>query len=89
MVALVAMGMGRRSGIPVERGLIKNRYIGRTFIQPTQELRDNAVRLKLSVVKHLIKDKRVIVVDDSIVRGTTSKKIVKAIKRCWCKRSSL
>jgi len=83
--SLVAMGMGRRSGIPVERGLIKNRYIGRTFIQPTQELRDNAVRLKLSVVKHLIKDKRVIVVDDSIVRGTTSKKIVKLLRDAGAK----
>ncbi|CAF3766486.1 unnamed protein product [Rotaria sp. Silwood1] len=83
--SLVAMGMGRRSGIPVERGLIKNRYIGRSFIQPTQELRDNAVRLKLSVVKHLIEGKRVIVVDDSIVRGTTSKKIVKLLRDAGAK----
>jgi len=83
--SLVAMGMGRKSGIPVERGLIKNRYIGRTFIQPTQELRDNAVRLKLSVVKHLIEGKKVIVVDDSIVRGTTSKKIVKLLRDAGAK----
>ena len=83
--SLVAMGMGRKSGIPVERGLIKNRYIGRSFIQPTQELRDNAVRLKLSVVKHLIEGKRVIVVDDSIVRGTTSKKIVKLLRDAGAK----
>lgn len=78
--SLVAMGMGRASGLPVERGLIKNRYIGRSFIQPTQELRDQAVRLKLSVVKHIIEGKRVVVVDDSIVRGTTSKKIVKLLR---------
>ncbi|MFY7965469.1 MAG: amidophosphoribosyltransferase [Chitinophagaceae bacterium] len=83
--SLVAMGMGRRSGIPVERGLIKNRYIGRSFIQPTQELRDNAVRLKLSVVKHVIEGKRVVVVDDSIVRGTTSKKIVKLLRDAGAK----
>jgi amidophosphoribosyltransferase len=79
--SLAAMGLARQSGIRAERGLIKNRYIGRSFIQPTQELRDKAVRLKLSVVKHLIKDKRVIVVDDSIVRGTTSKKIVRLLRQ--------
>lgn len=78
--SLAAMGLARKSGIRAERGLIKNRYIGRSFIQPTQELRDKAVRLKLSVVKHLIKGKRVIVVDDSIVRGTTSKKIVRLLR---------
>ncbi len=83
--SLVAMGLGRKSGIPVERALIKNRYIGRTFIQPTQELRDKAVRLKLSVVKHLVENKRVIVVDDSIVRGTTSKKIVKLLRDAGAK----
>lgn len=78
--SLAAMGLARQSGIRAERGLIKNRYIGRSFIQPTQELRDNAVRLKLSVVKHLIEGKRVIVVDDSIVRGTTSRKIVRLLR---------
>lgn len=83
--SLVAMGMGRASGLPVERGLIKNRYIGRSFIQPTQELRDQAVRLKLSVVKHIIEGKRVVVVDDSIVRGTTSKKIVKLLRQAGAK----
>ncbi len=83
--SLVAMGMGRASRLPVERGLIKNRYIGRSFIQPTQELRDQAVRLKLSVVKHIIEGKRVVVVDDSIVRGTTSKKIVKLLRDAGAK----
>lgn len=61
-------------------GLIKNKYIGRTFIQPTQELREKGVRMKLSAVKTVVKDKRVILVDDSIVRGTTSLRIVKMLR---------
>ena len=75
-----AMGYSEASGIPYEMGLIKNRYIGRTFIQPSQELRENGVRLKLSSLKDIVKGKRVVLIDDSIVRGTTSKRIVRLLK---------
>ena len=61
-------------------GLIKNQYVARTFIQPTQELREQGVRMKLSAVRGVVKGKRVIVIDDSIVRGTTSKRIVQLLK---------
>ena len=61
-------------------GLIKNQYVARTFIQPTQELREQGVRMKLSAVRSVVKGKRVIVIDDSIVRGTTSKRIVQLLK---------
>lgn len=76
-----AIGFGQEAGIPYGIGLIKNKYIGRTFIQPDQESRELAVRLKLNVLKETVKDKRVVVVDDSIVRGTTSRKIVDALKK--------
>lgn len=75
-----AMGYSEESGIPYEMGLVKNKYIGRTFIQPTQELRDQGVRMKLSAVRSIVKGKRVVVIDDSIVRGTTSRRIVKMLK---------
>lgn len=75
-----AIGFAEESGIPYELGLIKNRYVGRTFIQPTQELRERGVKMKLSPVVQVVKDKRVIMVDDSIVRGTTSKRIVRMLK---------
>ncbi len=75
-----ALGYSAASGIPFEEGLIKNRYIGRTFIQPTQELRDLAVRLKLNANQRVIEGKRVIMVDDSIVRGTTSSKLVQMLR---------
>lgn len=75
-----ALGYARESGLPFEEGLMKNRYIGRTFIQPTQKMRDLGVRLKLNPVVEAINGKRVIMVDDSIVRGTTSKKIVNMLK---------
>lgn len=75
-----AIGYSEASGIPYEMGLIKNRYIGRTFIQPSQELRENGVRLKLSSLKDIVKGKRVVLIDDSIVRGTTSKRIVRLLK---------
>jgi len=75
-----AIGYTAQSGIPYEEGLIKNRYIGRTFIQPEQLIRDFGVKIKLSPIKELIKGKRVILIDDSIVRGTTSRKIVKLVK---------
>ena len=75
-----AIGYSAQSGIPYEEGLIKNRYIGRTFIQPDQLIRDFEVKIKLSPIKEIIKDKRVILIDDSIVRGTTSRKIVNLVR---------
>ena len=75
-----AMGYAEASGLPYEMGLIKNKYIGRTFIQPSQELREKGVRMKLSAVRSIVKGKRVVLVDDSIVRGTTSRRIVTMLK---------
>ncbi|WP_100330183.1 amidophosphoribosyltransferase [Bacillus xiapuensis] len=80
-----AIGYAEESGIPYEMGLIKNRYIGRTFIQPSQALREQGVKMKLSPVRGVIEGKRVIMVDDSIVRGTTSKRIVKMLKEAGAK----
>jgi amidophosphoribosyltransferase len=75
-----AIGFAERSGIPYGEGLIKNRYIGRTFIQPTQSIRQLGVRLKLNPLTPAVAGKRLVVVDDSIVRGTTSRKIVELLK---------
>ena len=75
-----ALGYAQESGILFEEGLVKNRYVGRTFIQPTQELREIAVRLKLNANSHLLRGKRVIMIDDSIVRGTTSSKLVEMVR---------
>ncbi|WP_173917430.1 amidophosphoribosyltransferase [Halobacillus sp. Marseille-Q1614] len=75
-----AIGFAEESGIPYELGLIKNRYVGRTFIQPSQELREQGVKMKLSAVRGIVEGKRVVMVDDSIVRGTTSRRIVKLLK---------
>ncbi len=76
-----ALGYARESGIPYGVGLIKNRYVGRTFIQPTQGQREDAVRIKLSALAHTVKGKRVVMVDDSIVRGTTSANIIKLLRK--------
>ncbi len=75
-----AIGLSEESGIPFDFGLIRNHYIGRTFIEPKQSIRHFGVKIKLNPVKDLLHGKRVVVVDDSIVRGTTSKKIVKMIR---------
>ena len=75
-----AIGYGLESGIPFRMGLIRNHYIGRTFIQPAQSIRDFGVKLKLNPVRDLLEGKRVILVDDSIVRGTTSRKIVRLVR---------
>lgn len=75
-----AVGFSHVSGIPYAEGLLKNRYVGRTFIEPTQELRERGVRLKLNPIKNAIKGKRLVVIDDSIVRGTTSKQIVTMLR---------
>lgn len=75
-----AIGYAQESGIPFEMGIMRNHYIGRTFIEPTQEMRDLKVKMKLSPIRKLIEGKRLIVVDDSIVRGTTSRQIVRMLK---------
>ncbi|QBP40105.1 amidophosphoribosyltransferase [Paenisporosarcina antarctica] len=75
-----AIGFSEATGIPYELGLIKNRYVGRTFIQPSQDLRERGVKMKLSPVRQVVNGKRVVMVDDSIVRGTTSRRIVTLLK---------
>jgi amidophosphoribosyltransferase len=75
-----AIGYAAESGIPYKQALIRNHYVGRTFIEPSQAIRDFGVRLKLNPVRHLLEGQRVILVDDSIVRGTTSRKIVRMIR---------
>ncbi len=80
-----AIGFSEVSGIPYAEGLIKNRYVGRTFIQPTQSMREAGIRMKLNPLKDVLQGKRVIMVDDSIVRGTTSRKIVQALRDAGAK----
>ncbi len=80
-----ALGFSQASGIPYGVGFIKNRYIGRTFIQPTQGMRDNSVKIKLNVIRETVEGKRVVLVDDSIVRGTTSAKVVKLLRAAGAK----
>lgn len=75
-----AIGFSQESKIPYAEGLIKNRYVGRTFIQPTQSMREVGIRMKLNPLKDVLEGKRILIVDDSIVRGTTSRKIVKALR---------
>ena len=75
-----AIGYAERSRIPFELGLIKNRYVGRTFIKPTQEQRERGVKMKLSAVRSIVADKNIVLIDDSIVRGTTSKRIIQLLK---------
>jgi len=84
-----ALGYSRKSGIPYGVGFIKNRYIGRTFIQPTQEERDKAVRIKLNTIEYTISGKRVVLIDDSIVRGTTMRRIVKLVRETGAKEVHL
>lgn len=80
-----AIGFAEESGLPFEMGLIRNHYVGRTFIQPSQTIRDFGVKVKLNPVRHILKDKRVVVVDDSLVRGTTSRKIIKMLRAAGAK----
>lgn len=80
-----AIGYGQAAGIPYETGLIRNHYIGRTFIEPSQTIRDFGAKIKYNPVRDILKGKRVVVVDDSIVRGTTSRKLVKMIKAAGAK----
>jgi len=81
----VAIGYAEASGIPFGEGLVKNRYIGRTFIQPTQSMRELSVRLKLSPLEKTIKGKRIVMIDDSIVRGTTMRRLVERLKSAGAK----
>jgi amidophosphoribosyltransferase len=80
-----AIGFARESGIPYELGIIRNHYVGRTFIQPTQSIRDQGVRLKHSANRAVVAGKRIVLVDDSIVRGTTSRKIVQMMRDAGAK----
>ena len=75
-----ALGYSQQSGIPYGIGFLKNKYIGRTFIQPNQKLRENTVRIKLNPIADTVKGRRVVLVDDSIVRGTTSRQIVQMLR---------
>jgi amidophosphoribosyltransferase len=76
-----AIGYSSESGLPYRQALIRNHYIGRTFIEPSQAIRDFGVKLKLNAVRHLLRGQRVVLVDDSIVRGTTSRKIVRMVRQ--------
>lgn len=80
-----AMGYAQESGIPFAEGLVKNRYMGRTFIKPTPEERELSVKLKLNPLETVLRDKRIVLVDDSIVRGTTSKNLIMRMKKAGAK----
>jgi amidophosphoribosyltransferase len=80
-----AIGYARASGVPYELGIIRNHYVGRTFIQPTQAIRDQGVRLKHSANRAVVSGKRIVLIDDSIVRGTTSRKIVQMMRDAGAK----
>ena len=82
---LAALGFSHESGIPFEMGFIRNHYVGRTFIMPTQRSRKNSVDLKLSVVPEVVSGKRVVIVDDSIIRGTTIQKRIEMLRRAGAK----
>lgn len=78
----VALGYSHESGIPFDMGFIRNHYVGRTFIEPDQQIRDFGVKIKLNPARSAVEGKRIILVDDSIVRGTTSRKIIKMLRKC-------
>jgi amidophosphoribosyltransferase len=80
-----AIGYSAESGLPFRLGLVRNHYVGRTFIEPKQSIRSFGVRIKLNPVRHLIEDKRIVLIDDSIVRGTTSQKIVRMVREAGAK----
>jgi amidophosphoribosyltransferase len=84
-----ALGFARESGIPFEEGIVPNRFVGRTFILPDQLQRDRAVNLKLNIIGELIKDKRIIIVDDSVVRGTTTRSKMRALRAAGAKEIHL
>ena len=80
-----AMGYARQSGIPYGMGFIKNKYIGRTFISPTQDMRENEVNIKLNPIRSVVGGKRVVLIDDSIVRGTTCRRTIDLLRRAGAK----
>jgi len=80
-----AIGYSAESGLPFRFGLVRNHYVGRTFIEPQQSIRSFGVRIKLNPVRDLIEGKRIVLIDDSIVRGTTSKKIVRMVREAGAK----
>jgi len=84
-----ALGYSEASGIPFQRGLLRSHYVGRTFIEPSQQIRDFGVKLKLAPVSSVLRGKRVVVVDDSLVRGTTARKIVRMIRESGAKQVHL
>jgi amidophosphoribosyltransferase len=84
-----AIGYSSESGLPYRQALIRNHYVGRTFIEPSQAIRDFGVKLKLNPVRHLLQGKRVVLVDDSIVRGTTSRKIVRMVRQAGAREVHL
>jgi amidophosphoribosyltransferase len=84
-----AIGYASESGLPYQQALIRNHYVGRTFIEPSQAIRDFGVKLKLNPVRHLLQGKRVVLVDDSIVRGTTSRKIVRMVRQAGAREVHL
>ncbi len=84
-----ALGYAAESGLPFRHGLIRNHYVGRTFIEPSQAIRDFGVKLKLNPVRHLLEGKRVVLVDDSLVRGTTSRKIVRMVRQAGAREVHL
>ncbi|MBS4536138.1 amidophosphoribosyltransferase [Clostridium sp. D2Q-14] len=86
---LAAIGYSEESGIPYREGLIKNKYLGRSFIEPSQKMRELLVKLKLSVLRENVENKRIVLIDDSIVRGTTSKKIIDMLRKAGAKEIHL
>ncbi len=84
-----SLGYAAESGIPFRQALIRNHYVGRTFIEPSQSIRDFGVKLKLNPVRQLIEGKRIVLVDDSIVRGTTSRKIVRMVRQAGAREVHL
>ncbi len=84
-----ALGYANESGIPFTDGIVKNRYVGRTFIQPTQTMRQNGIRIKLNPLRSVIQGKRLVVIDDSIVRGNTSKQLVRMLRQAGAREVHL
>jgi amidophosphoribosyltransferase len=84
-----AIGYAHRSGIPLEMGVIRNHYVGRTFIQPSQSMRDFGVKVKLNPVKEVLKDRRIVIIEDSIIRGTTARTRIKTLRKVGAKEVHL
>jgi amidophosphoribosyltransferase len=82
---MAALGFAEATGIPFEPAIVRNHYVGRTFIQPSQEIREASVRIKLNPIRHILEGKRVIIIDDSIVRGTTTKERVRSLREAGAK----